>query len=210
MKIGIIGAGNVGSALGKRWAANGHRVLYGSRDPQSEKIRDLVLASGANARSATIRGAVEDSDVVVLATPWDATASVVQSITNWQHKIIIDTTNPLNPGLQGLAVGHSTSAAEQIASWAPDAQVVKAFNCTGANNMADPNYGGAAATMFICGDDAAAKATVLALAGELGFEPVDAGPLSMARELEPLALLWIKLAYGQGLGRNIAFKLLKR
>lgn len=210
MKIGIIGTGNVGSALGKRWAASGHRVLYGSRDPQSEKIRELVLASGANARSATIRGAVEDSDIIVLATPWDATAQVVQSITNWQNKIIVDTTNPLNPGLQGLAVGHSTSAAEQIAGWAPEAHVVKAFNCTGANNMADPNYGGAAAAMFICGDDAAAKTTVLGLAQELGFDPVDAGPLSMARELEPLAMLWIKLAYVQGLGRNIAFKLLKR
>lgn len=210
MKIGIIGAGNVGSALGKRWAANGHRVLYGSRDPQNEKVRELVLASGVNARAATMRGAVEDSDVVVLATPWEATAAVVQSVAQWSGKIVVDTTNPLNPGLQGLALGHTTSAAEEIARWTPGARVVKAFNSTGANNMTDPTYGGEAATMFICGDDPAAKAVVVGLAQELGFDAVDAGALEMARQLEPLALLWIKLAYAQGLGRNIAFKLLKR
>jgi 8-hydroxy-5-deazaflavin:NADPH oxidoreductase len=210
MKIGILGTGNVGSALGQRWAAKGHRVLYGSRDPQSEKMRELVLTSGANARAATIRGAVEDSDVVVLATPWDVTGQVVQSIAQWNGKIVVDTTNPLNPGLQGLALGYNTSAAEEIARWAPGARVVKAFNTTGANNMTDPHYGGEAASMFVCGDDAAAKAVVLDLAHELGFDAVDVGALDMARQLEPLALLWIKLAYVQGLGRNIAFKLLKR
>jgi predicted dinucleotide-binding enzyme len=116
----------------------------------------------------------------------------------------------LNPGLQGLALGHTTSAAEAIAQWAQGARVVKAFNSTGANNMLDPNYGGQAASMLICGDDAAAKKVVLDLASELGFDAIDAGALSTARDLEPLAMLWIRLAYVQGLGRNIAFKLLRR
>ena len=88
--------------------------------------------------------------------------------------------------------------------------MVKVFNTTGANNMESPDYNGVAATMFYCGDDADAKATAARLASDLGFDPVDAGSLEQARLLEPLALLWIRLAYAQGMGRDIAFKLMKR
>ncbi len=210
MNITIIGSGNVGSALGQRWAALGHQVVYGSRDPQSEKLQAVIKASGTNARAATIQEAIAASEIIVLATPWDATVRLIESIPSWAGKLIIDTTNPLNPGLQGLAVGHTTSAAEVIARKASGAHVVKAFNSTGANNMLDPNYNGQAASMLICGDDVASKQTVLKLANELGFDAIDAGPLSAARDLEPLAMIWIRLAYVQGLGRNIAFKLLHR
>lgn len=210
MNITIIGSGNVGSALGQRWAALGHQVVYGSRDPQSEKLQAVIKASGTNARAATIQEAIAASEIIVLATPWDATVPLIESIPSWAGKLIIDTTNPLNPGLQGLAVGHTTSAAEVIARKASGAHVVKAFNSTGANNMLDPNYNGQAASMLICGDDVASKQTVLKLANELGFDAIDAGPLSAARDLEPLAMIWIRLAYVQGLGRNIAFKLLHR
>jgi predicted dinucleotide-binding enzyme len=97
-----------------------------------------------------------------------------------------------------------------VATWAPGARVVKVFNTTGANNMANPDFGGIAATMFYCGDDAEAKAAAARLAADLGFDPVDAGNLEQARLLEPLALLWIRLAYVQKQGREIAFKLLRR
>ncbi len=107
-------------------------------------------------------------------------------------------------------VGHTTSAGEQVAAWAAGAHVVKAFNSTGAGNMAAPDYGGQKPTMLICGDDAAAKQVVTRLAEELGFEAVDAGPITAARYLEPLAMLWITLAYVRGFGPDIAFKLLKR
>jgi hypothetical protein len=87
---------------------------------------------------------------------------------------------------------------------------VKAFNTTGAHNMADPRFGGQSASMFVCGDDAGAKRTVAALAEALGFEPVDAGPLTQARLLEPVAMLWISMALAHGHGPGIAFKLLRR
>jgi 8-hydroxy-5-deazaflavin:NADPH oxidoreductase len=94
--------------------------------------------------------------------------------------------------------------------WAKGARVVKAFNTTGWNNMADPIYPSGPITMFIAGDDAAAKAVVTRMAGDLGFEPVDSGGLRVACYLEPLALLWINLAMVQNLGRNIAFKLVRQ
>jgi hypothetical protein len=125
-------------------------------------------------------------------------------------KILIDCTNPLAAGLQP-AVGGNTSGAEQIAGWAPDGTcVVKAFNTTGANNMADPDYAGTPLTMFICGDDADAKSTVAELTEDLGFEAVDAGPLDRARLLEPMARLWIHLTMSDGFSREIGFKLLQR
>lgn len=211
MKIAIIGSGNVGSALGKRWAAAGHQVLFGSRDPQSEKLQTLVKTIGPNAYAGSIHMVTVHADVIVLATPWgDATAEAIRSAGDLAGKILIDATNPLNPGLQGLALGLTTSGGEQVAAWAPGARVVKAFNTTGAGNMLDPNYNGQAVTMFICGDADEAKAVVAGLASEIGFDVVDIGLLSMARELEPLAMLWVRLAYVQGLGPNIAFKLLKR
>jgi predicted dinucleotide-binding enzyme len=114
------------------------------------------------------------------------------------------------PDLSGLELGTTTSAAEQIAGWALHAKVLKAFNTVGFNVMADAKFGADLPVMFYCGDDAAAKATVQPLIAELGFDPVDAGPLRQARVLEPFAYLWISLAYTQGMCRDIAFKLLRR
>jgi len=123
---------------------------------------------------------------------------------------VIDVTNPVLPDLSGLSLGTTTSAAEQVAQWASGARVVKAFNTVGFNIMADPSFGASRALLFYCGDDAPAKQIVKSLAAELGFDPEDAGPLRQARLLEPFALLWISLAYGQGYGREFAFQLLRR
>lgn len=117
-----------------------------------------------------------------------------------------DATNPLTAKLE-LAVGFDGSAGETVARLAPGARVVKAFNTTGAENMANARGFAVKPMMPVAGDDAAAKDAVRKLAEELGFEAVDAGPLAMSRQLEPLAMLWIKLAYAQGLGRNFAFAL---
>jgi predicted dinucleotide-binding enzyme len=97
-----------------------------------------------------------------------------------------------------------------VAEWAPGARVVKAFNTTGAGNIENPRYGAQTVTMFVCGDDPAAKAAVMSLAQDIGFEPVDTGPLTMARYLEPPAMLWVSLAYVRGMGPNFALKLLTR
>ena len=209
MNIAIIGTGSVGSTLGKRWAAAGHTVTYGSREPEREDVQALVHESGANASAALPGEAVAGAEAIVFAVPWGAAETAATIVPGWDGKIIVDATNPIAPGFK-LAVGHTTSGAEQIAGWAPGARVVKAFNTTGWENMADPGYEGAAATMFICGDDPAAKSTVSQLAQDLGFDVVDAGTLAAARWLEPMAMVWINLAARQGLGRNIAFKLLRR
>jgi 8-hydroxy-5-deazaflavin:NADPH oxidoreductase len=209
MIIAVLGTGSVGRALGLRWAQHGHQIVFGSRDPQGKKAQALLAEAAQAVQMATIPAAVAAAPIVTLATPWAAVQPTLESIIGWQDKILIDCTNPIAPGLQ-LALGTTTSGGEQAARWAPGARVVKAFNTTGYENMMNPVYDGQATAMFICGDDPAAKAAVGRLAEELGFEVVDAGPLSMARMLEPLAILWIYLASVQGLGRNIAFRLVRR
>jgi NADPH-dependent F420 reductase len=210
MKIGTIGAGNVAGTLGRAWAAKGHDVVFGVRDPRGPKVQELVKATGGKARAASPAEAAAHGEVVLLATPWAATRAALRGAGDLSGKVLVDATNPLAPDLSGLALGHTTSAGEEVARWAPGAKVVKAFNTIGAQHMADPRFGTQSASMLICGDDAAAKKTVLGLAEVLGFDPVDAGPLTQARLLEPLAMLWISLAYASGHGPDIAFKLLRR
>ena len=209
MRIGIIGAGNVGGTLGRAWAERGHEVTFGSRDPNSRKIQDLIASTGGAGKAAAIPEAVASAEVVALATPWPATQAAVQNAGDLSGKILLDCTNPLAPDLS-LEFGHTTSGGEQVSAWARGARVVKIFNTTGFGNMADPSYGDQACTMFYAGDDSEAKAVAAQLAREIGFDPVDAGPLSNARLMEPLAVLWIYLAHVQGLGTSIAFKLLSR
>src|ERR1051325_4271290 len=212
MKIAIIGAGNVGGTLGTRWAKSGHTVTFGVRNPGDEKVKKLIGIIGGTARAATIGEAVQDASVVLLATPWEGAQSAIHAAGKLAGKILIDATNPLTGGAGGLrlALGHTTSAGEQVASWANGARAVKAFNTTGAKNMADPKFGAQRASMFVCGDDAEAKAAVMKLAEELGFEAVDCGPLYAARYLEPMAMLWIHLCLGLGRGPDFAFKIVTR
>jgi len=193
MKIAIVGAGRVGTTLGQRWAAGGHDVVYGVRDPAGP--RQAGLPSAAFPAEA-VRGA----DVVVLSLPWAAVEDVVGGL-ELSGVVVVDATNPLG------AAGE-VSGAERIATWAPGARVVKAFNTTGWENMADPAYPEGRPAMLVAADDAGAKDAVLALAAELGFDAIDAGPLVAARELEALAALWIRLSRTHG--RQIAFALLRR
>ncbi|HBL28467.1 MAG TPA: F420-dependent NADP oxidoreductase [Acidobacteria bacterium] len=208
MKIAIIGTGSVGSALGQGFVKAGHEVVFGVRDAGKPKVAEVVQATGA--RADAVDAAVAGAEVVVLAMPWGATQEVIEAAGGLAGKIVFDCINPLKPDLSGLDTGGARSAAEQIAAWAPGARVVKVFNSTGAGNMADPHYGGSGATMLYCGDDTGAKQVAASLAADLGFEPVDAGGLAAAYLLEHQAMLWIHLAYGVGMGRNIAFKLLRR
>jgi predicted dinucleotide-binding enzyme len=183
--------------------------MFGVRNPGEPKVAEL-LADAEKARAGSVAEAAAFGEVVVLATPWGGTRDALQQAGDLSGKILLDCTNPLKPDLSGLDVPPGSSASEQIAGWAPGARVVKIFNTTGFNNMADPIYGEEPATMFYCGDDAEAKAVAAGLAADLGFDPADAGPLDEAPLLESLALLWIHLAYRQKLGRDIAFKLMRR
>jgi hypothetical protein len=210
MDIGIIGAGNVGSALGTAWIRAGHRVRFGVKDPSDPDVATLIARLGPRASAHHNSEVAAASSVIVLATPWGATQAALQSCGNLAGKTVIDCTNPLLPGLAGLEVGHSTSGAEQIETWAAGASVFKCFNQTGAENMADQTGYSHPPVMFVAGDDAARKVVVLTLARDVGLEAVDAGPLTIARLLEPYAMLWIHLAFKMGAGRHFALAMLKR
>lgn len=201
MKIAIIGAGNVGGALGRRWSEAGYAVVFGVREPESERAQALPAPALLPADAA------REAEVVLLATPWPATQAALESLGDLTGKIVLDATNPLQPDLSGLTLGHETSGGEQVAQWATGARVVKIFNTTGAENLADPHYPGGALVMPYCGDAPDAKQVAHQLAAALGFAPVDTGALTQARLLEPFALLWISLAYRQGLGRGFGFLL---
>jgi 8-hydroxy-5-deazaflavin:NADPH oxidoreductase len=214
MKIAVIGAGNVGGTLGRRWAVAGHEVAFGARDPAEARLAALVRESGPSARAASVPEAAQDAAVVVLTVPWDSARDALAAAGELRGRILIDATNPvpLTPeGLrQGLVIGHTTSGGEQVARWAEGARVVKAFNTTGWQNMADPRYGSQGLSMLLCGNDADAKRVVADLARQLGFEPVDVGPLRSARYLEAVAMLWIDMAVLQGFGTNFGFRLVTR
>jgi len=210
MKISIIGTGNVGRTLGQRWAEKGHEIIFGSRDPNSGKVLDLINGIGQNCRASGIYNAARESEIIVLSVPWPAVKDTLIAMGDLDGKILVDCTNPIAADFSALAIGTTTSAGEQIANWASEAKVIKAFNTTGSDNMANPIYKNQRITMLVCGDDPDARQKVMALAEEIGFESQDAGNLLAARFLEPLAMLWIHLGYKVGLGPNFAFNIIKR
>jgi predicted dinucleotide-binding enzyme len=172
-------------------------------------MKALLAEAGANSCSASAPETVKASNVLLLATPWAATISIVEGLGDLSGKVLLDATNPLGAGFK-MEVGHTDSGGEMVARAAKGARAVKIFNTTGFNNMADSNYGSQKPAMFYAGDDAEAKKVGAQLASELGFEPIDCGPLSQARLLEPLACVWIDQAAVRGAGRDIAFALLRR
>ena len=204
MRIAIIGAGSVGATLGKAWLTHGEDVAWGLRNPADPKYAALPKE-----RIKLSAEAAQSAEVVVIATPWPATEMAVKGLGSLDGKTVIDCTNPLGMGPDGLGLvlGFTTSAGEQVAGWAAGASVFKAFNTTGAGNMARARQSAVRPMMPVAGDDAAKKAMVLELVAKLGFEPVDAGPLRNARLLEPLAMFWIDQAIKRGRGRDFAFAL---
>jgi hypothetical protein len=208
MSISIIGAGNVGMALGRAFAQRGETVVYGVPEPDNYQV--AVAALGSHASVTTTEQAIAACDTVILAVPYAALPGIAQSVPDWQGKVLIDATNPLAPGLSGLSLGTTTSGAEELAKLARGARVVKAFNTTGAENMADTGYPQGVPMMPVCGDDAGARQRAMTLATLIGFDAVDMGPLMAARYLEPFAMTWIHLAIKQGYGRKFAFAMLRR
>ena len=207
MKIAILGAGNVGSALAARLVTAGHHVALAASHPDSPRLISAAAASGAEATTAA--AATAAAELTILAVPFGAvdatlTAEVREALNG---TVVVDVTNPLAGDFMSLTLGHTTSAGEQIAARLPEAYVVKAFNTIMAATLHSPVLGGARQLLPVAGDDPAAKKTVIDLGDQLGFEAVDAGPISNSRYLEPAVELLIQLAYGQGLGANIGFHL---
>lgn len=198
----------MGSGLAKSWAKN-HKILLGSRDPNKGKA--IAQTIGPNVSGGTVAEAAAFGETVVLATPWAATADALKAAGPLTGKVLIDCTNPLAPDGKSLVLGTVTSGAEVIAKLAPGAKVVKAFNHLFAQTIhTNPRFGTQNATMFYCGNDTAAKISVAALAKEMGFDPVDVGPLQSARYLEPLAQLCRQIAYGLAMGTDFAIKVVRR
>lgn len=191
--IALIGTGNVGGALGRRFAENGHTVVYGSRDPLAADVVALVAQTGGGAVALPPAEAAARSRVIVLAVPWTAAEDVVRGLGDLSGKILVDPTNPRVMASDGFADYPPTleqeSNAERIAELAPDAEVVKAFSTLGFETMLDPGVADGPVTIPLVGDDRAAKALIGDLAREIGLEAVDVGPLRHARIIEGLHYL---------------------
>ena len=207
MRIAVIGAGSVGTALGQAWLKHGEDVIWGLRNPSDPKYSALPRG-----RIKPATEAARDAEVVVVATPWSSTEAAVKGLGSLANKIVIDCTNPLGMGADGLqlVLGFTTSAGEQVAAWVPGAFVFKTLNTTGANNMASAAEFATQPMMPVAGDNAEKKRVVMELVGKLGLMAVDAGPLKNARLLEPLAMLWIDQAMKRGRGRDFAFAVVDR
>lgn len=203
MKVTVIGAGNMGAAFVKQLSSAGHEVRLVARNV--DKARELVAAH-AGVQLVPAAGAAMGADAVIVATPFAEAVAALSSLGDLHGKVVIDITNPLTSDYMGLTLGHSTSAAEEIAAGVPGAEVVKAFNTLFAQVVAEgANFGsGQTAPTFIASDSDQAKKTASALAHSIGFGVVDAGSLKNARYLEPLAGLNIYLGYGAGQGTSIA------
>lgn len=203
MNISIFGTGNMASGLAILFAKAGHAVTIASRD--EDKARTVAAELGNAISAGSFADAAAASETIVLAVPYEAAADVIAAAGGLAGKTVIDITNPLTADFSGLTVGHSTSAAEEIQKNAPAAKVVKAFNTVFASVLQNGGKaGGEAATVFVAGDDADARKSVVALAESAGFKGVETGGLASSRYLEPVAGLNIALGYGLGHGTDIA------
>ena len=206
--IAIIGTGNVGAALGPEFSAQGHTIVYGSRDPSSDDVKALVARTGDGTTATTPANAVRDAGIVVLAVPGMLVAEITQGLGDLSGKIIIDPTNPLKSSDSGLSHGVATSNAEIIQEVAPKAYVVKAFNTLNWRTMVDPESSGGPVSIPLAGNSDYAKTKVAALVEGMGLEAIDVGPVENARWVEGMLMLWINNRYGSD-RQNFDFHLRK-
>ena len=210
MKLGIVGSGKVGSALGAWSAKVGYQVAFTSRN--ESHARDAAQHAGHGAKALPLRELIDESQLILLTLPYAEVKKALGPMReHLGRKILVDVTNPVTPDHKSLALGHTTSGAEEIARLFLDANVVKAFNAVFAEVYVsqNPKIGGQTISIFFAGDDVEAKERVGELIERMGFDPVDAGPLQNARYLEPLSLLNIHLGRVLGFGTHIGFALLR-
>ena len=199
MKIAIIGSGNVGGTLGKLWAAKGHDVMFGSRSPQSDRMRMLLKEAGKNAQIGTIEEAFAFGEVILLAVPPAAVEDVLEKAGDLHQKILINSTNRQD----------GKSAGMEVIRLAKNARVVRAFNSLAWEVLLNPQYGSINASMFLVGDDPAAKMVIAGLCRDIGLDPVDAGSSQNIPLLEEsLGTLWRLLA--PKFGREYSLRVLRR
>jgi len=204
MNIAIIGSGNVGGALAQQWIKAGHNVLIGAQFPLSEKNIDLATKIGED-RFAVIENAVKQCEVILIATPPEAILEILEKLGDVMGKIIIDATNAIMKTPEPYKTVYHALADKT------NAEIVKCFNTTGFENMMNPLYHNEGIDMFMAGDSDKAKETAKKLALDCGFGScIDFGKSDKVELLEKFALSWINLALIQGLGRDLAFKVIYR
>jgi NADPH-dependent F420 reductase len=200
MSIAIIGSGKMGSGFARLLAAKGFEVAIGHKN--TEKAVALAEEIGARAKGGSVKEAVSQADLILLAVPYGDAAEALKAAGDLANKIVIDISNPITPDFKGLTVGHSTSAAEEIQRVVPSAKVVKAFNTIFAELLPTESRKGRKVQVFIAGDDEAAKKKVSDLVQAAEFEPVNSGPLYNSRFLEPMGELNIWLGFFLGWGTS--------
>lgn len=216
MKIGILGSGAVGQALGKGFASEGHEVMLGTREPGSEKITGWIEKTGKGVKSGTFEETARFGELLVVCPLYKAVEDIIKLAgkENFKGKTVIDTTNPLTgePPVNGVLKYAKTemgSAGETIQSWLPDSHVVKAFNSIGNMYMYEPKFEEGQPTMFICGNDSDAKKTVTGILGSFGWDVVDCGSIEASSALEGLCIIWCARGFLEGQWNHV-FKLLKK
>ena len=213
MKAGILGSGMVGRALALGTRKLGYETVIGTRNVDA--LKDWLASDGQNIKAGSLAEAAADADLIFLATNWGGTQNALQlaGADNLKDRVLIDVTNPLQSPAAGgppaLALGFPDSGGAQVQRWAPQARVVKCFNCITAPYMANPDLSEGKADMFLCGNDAAARTTVLKLCQDWGWHAHDMGDIQQAYLLESLAMLWIRYGFLNNHWTH-AFKLLMR
>lgn len=214
MKVGIIGSGIVGQTLAAGFLKHGHQAMLGTRDPRKPEVQKW-LKEHSGAQTGTFDEAARFGELVVLATAGTAAENAIALAgpENLAGKVVIDTTNPIAgapvDGILPFTTGPNESLGEKVQAAAPQSLVVKAFNSVGAIHMIDPHYEQGTPTMFLCGNDAGARAKAGEIVKQFGWEPFDCGGITAARALEPLCILWCLPGFQHGQW-NHAFKVLTK
>jgi len=208
MRVGILGSGLMGAKLGTLFARAGHEVVF-SYSHSDAKLKQLARKAGKKARAGTPAEAAQDADAVLLAVHWSRVDDVVQQAGALSGKVIVSCSLPMNADDTGLLIAHTSSGAEELAKKVPTAKVVSAFGTVPSEVLFDVFDARRKATrpsLVFCGDDKKSKKVAAQLIRDVGFEPVDAGPLRIARYTEPFTLLIAQLAYERPGGPELAYR----
>jgi 8-hydroxy-5-deazaflavin:NADPH oxidoreductase len=205
MRIGILGSGLMGGKLGTLFARAGHEVVF-SYARHRVKLEQLARDAQGNARAGTPREAARDADALLLAVHWSRIDDVVDQAGDLSDKIVLTCSLPMNDDDTALVIAHTSSGAEDLAKRIPKARVVSAFNTVPSEVLFGVYEARSKASLVYCGDDEGAKAVAAGLIRDVGFDPVDAGPLRIARYTEPFALLVAQLAYEGEEGPELAYR----
>jgi len=208
MRIGILGSGLMGAKLGTIWARAGHEVVF-SYARSEQKLKKLARDAKGKAQAGTPREAAQQADAVLLGVHWSRVDDVLKQAGDVSGKVIVSCSLPMNADNTDLVIAHTSSGAEALAMKVPEARVVSAFNTVPSEvlfGVFEARRKASRPSLVYCGDDSSSKGIAAQLIRDVGFDPVDAGPLRIARYTEPFALLVAQLAYEGDGGPELAYR----